>query len=144
MKASDALETVAIPTIETVAFSSSRRQTLAVTTVSSSIFGSELLSESQLIILVDFRRFQQPSDLRGSLALSLLGGLLSGFSIFGVEVGVVSREFLELDEEVSDVELEAAEVTAECEEAFDEIRYLCTRQYEHMVSNSIMTGRAHG
>jgi len=71
------------------------RQSLTIPTISSSIFSSEFLGQSQLIILIDLRWLQQPTYLGGSLALSLFGGPSFGFYIFGVEFCIVVAEFFE-------------------------------------------------
>ena len=71
--------------------------------------------------MVDFRWFQQAPDFSGSLAFGVLGGLLCGFSVFGVEFCVVTAEFFELNEEVADGGFETGEVATEGEEGFDEL-----------------------
>jgi len=55
--------------------------------------------------------------------------LLGCLSVFGIEFCVVIGKFLELDEEVADVELEAGKVAAKGEEALDELGDLLSWKY---------------
>ena len=101
---------VEFPTVKAVSIISgisARWQTLTITTIDGGIFRSKFLGQSQLIVLVDLRWFQQPANFSGSLTLCLLGGLLSCLPVFGIEVGVVSGELFQLDKEVTNIELES-------------------------------------
>ena len=124
---SNASKFVQSPAIESISASiTSIWQTLAIATVRGGIFSPEFLGQSQLVILVNLRWFQEPTNLGGALALSFLGGLLGGLSVLGVQVCVIIAEFSKLDEKVTDSEFEAGKVTAECEQSFDELRDLLT------------------
>ena len=103
-------------------------ETLTVTTIDGGIFRSKLLGQSQLVVLVDLRWLQQPTHLSGSLTLRLFGCLLSCLSVFSVEVGVISGKLFQLDEEVTDIELESGQIIALSEERFNELSNLCTKQ----------------
>ena len=123
-------ELVQAPTIKAIistwaaAAAARRRPRLAIATVRGGILSPEFLGQSQLVILIDLRWFQQPTDLGRSFSLGFFGRLLCVFSIFGEEFCVVAAEFFQLDEEISTVEFEAGEVLAKGEETFDELRDL--------------------
>ena len=122
---------VEFPTVKAISFISgisARWETLTITTIDGGIFRSKLLGQSQLVVLVDLRWLQQPAHLSGSLTLRLLGRLLSCLPVFSVEVGVVSGKLFQLNEEVTDIELESGQIIALSEERFNELSNLCTEQ----------------
>ena len=128
-------ELVQAPTIKAIISTWSAaarpRPRLAIATVRGGILSPEFLGQSQLVILVDLRWFQQPTDLGRSFSLGFFGRLLCVFSIFGEEFCIIAAELFELDEEVSAVEFEAGEVLAKSEETFDELRDLLSEKSQY-------------
>ena len=79
---------------------------------------------SQFIILIQFSRFQQSTHLHGSFTFGHFSRLLREFTFLGVEFGVIARELLELDEEISEMNLEFVEVAIISEQSIDKRRDL--------------------
>ena len=77
--------------------------------------------------MINLRGLHQAPDLLGALPFGVLGGLLGLLSVFGVELGVIIRELFQLDQEVSDVQLESSDIAAETEETLDELSDLDAR-----------------
>ena len=57
---------------------------------------------------------------RRSLALGGTGSVGLGLAVFSEELGIVAGKLLQLDEEVTEVELEAVAGVVQCEETLDE------------------------
>lgn len=97
-------------------------------------FPHQLNLGSQLIILIKIHRLKQPANLHSPLPLSVLGALLLLLALLLVQLGVVARELLELDQKVSQVDFEAGQVLAVGEEALDKGVYLDAAWARWMVS----------
>lgn len=69
---------------------------------------------------------------------------MGGLPVLGIEFCVVIGEFLELDEEVADVEFEAGEIVAEGEEALNELGDLLTGRFNMMKNSKRMEATAYG
>lgn len=81
---------------------------------------AEFLVQSQVVVRIQLRRFEQAADLHGPVAfrgLSIPQGLLA---LFRVELRVVSSKLLQRDEEVAQMCLESVEVVVVCKQANDE------------------------
>lgn len=82
------------------------------------VFGPELFGQSQFII-VQLRRLQQTTDLLASLHIRSLGVSLLLLLLDEEELGIVASEFLEGDEEISQVQAELVVLSVECEQTLD-------------------------
>lgn len=80
---------------------------------------AEVLIDSQLIVF-HLRRLQKTTNLHRPLALDFLCLFGCLLTLFREEFGVITRELLERDEEVSKDDLEAIDVRISGKEAIDE------------------------
>lgn len=78
------------------------------------------------VLVLQLRRLEHARDAHRRLALFLRLALRLRLLLFQEEVGVVSGELLELDEEVAQRELEPVDVAVELAQAHDERLYLRT------------------
>lgn len=82
--------------------------------------------QSKLIFCLHLGRFQKTSDLHGAVSLGGLcvaGGL---FAFLRVEFGIIVGEFLQRDQEITEVSLEFVQVVGVGKESDDELLDLNT------------------
>jgi len=81
--------------------------------------------QSQLVV-VNLTGLEQTANLHGTLALLVLDHLCGFLAILNEQVGVVSSKLFELDEEVSECQLESVDVVGLTEQIGDEFLDLNT------------------
>jgi hypothetical protein len=85
------------------------------------IFGPELFLESQVVVVVrKLGGLQQTSDPGLTFALSRLSIPLLLLLLLSIQLGVVSRKLLQLDEEITEVQFESVICSIQREQPFNE------------------------
>lgn len=114
------------PTIKAVFCRTGFRHRSKRTRIRSGEFGAIFLFQSKLIFCLHLGRFQKTSDLHRAISLGgcrIADGL---FAFLGVEFGVIAGEFLQRDQEITEVSLEFVQVVGVGEKPNDELLDLDT------------------
>ena len=96
------------------------------------VFRSQLLLESQLIIVVcKLSRFEQTANFRQPLSFCSLGITLQLLLFFSKQLSIVTRKFLQLNQEVTKVQLESVVSIVETKQALDKVLNLSPILSQH-------------
>jgi hypothetical protein len=117
----EALKVVHLPTIHGLERVNAAMVVNWLTRLGFRIFGPELFLESQVVVVVrKLGGLQQTSDLGLTLALSRLSIPLLLLLLLSIQLGVVSRKLLQLDEEITEVQFEPVICSIQREQSFNE------------------------
>ncbi len=116
--ASDSIEPPSIKTIVMVQWGAS---CVSWSIDSLQVFRPQLVSESELVILINVCWFQEAANLGSTLSLRITGRFCRFFPVFGVQFGIVARELLQLNQKVSKMGFESRQILIEGEETVDKL-----------------------